>query len=87
MSLLSAIVIFLVGFVSGIVVRAVAGLAAIIALLLVILGVAAPDIGLIDFIVTQYYQGNELLFLAGLLFGIDAKQTRNVVVERSRDTR
>lgn len=87
MSLLSAIVIFLVGFVSGIVVRAVAGLAAIAALLLVILGVAAPDIGLIDFIVTQYYQGNELLFLAGLLFGIDAKQTRKVVVERSRDAR
>ncbi|ELZ87211.1 hypothetical protein C453_02634 [Haloferax elongans ATCC BAA-1513] len=82
MSLLAAVVIFVVGFVSGIVVRAVAGLAAIIALLLVVFGVAAPDIGLVDFIVTQYYSGNELLFLAGLLFGLDANNTREVVVER-----
>ncbi|WP_411964435.1 hypothetical protein [Haloferax sp. YSMS24] len=87
MSILSAVVIFLVGFVSGVVVRTVAGLAAIVALLLVIFGVAAPDIGLIDFIVTQYYRGNELLFLAGLLFGLDAKQTRKVVVERGRKER
>lgn len=87
MSLLAAVVIFLVGFVSGVVVRAVAGLAAIVALLLVVFGVAAPDIGLVDFVVTQYYQGNELLFLAGLLFGIDANQTRKVVVERQVDSR
>lgn len=87
MSLLTAVVIFLVGFGSGVVIRAVAGLAAIVALLLVVFGVAAPDIGLIDFIVTQYYQGNELLFLAGLLFGLDAKQTRKVVVERGRKER
>nr|WP_226908739.1 hypothetical protein [Haloferax massiliensis] len=87
MSLLTAVVVFLVGFVSGVVVRTVAGLAAIVALLLVIFGVAAPDIGLIDYIVTQYYQGNELLFLAGLLFGIDAKQTRQVVVDRGTSSK
>lgn len=82
MSLLSAVVVLLVGFVSGVAIRAIAGLAAIVALLLVVLGIAAPDIGLVDFVVTQYYQGNELLFLAGLLFGIDANRTRKVVVER-----
>ena len=82
MSLLAAIVVLVVGFVSGVVVRWVAGLAAIVALLLVILGWAAPDIGLVTYVVTQYYQGNELLFLAGLLFGIDAEKTKEVVVER-----
>ncbi|MBV0925176.1 hypothetical protein KTS45_13305 [Halomicroarcula limicola] len=82
MSLLTAAVVLVVGFVSGVVVRWVAGLAAIIALLLVILGVAAPDIGLVNYVIEQYYTGNELLFLAGLLFGIDAKQTKRVVVER-----
>jgi hypothetical protein len=82
MSLVSAIVIFLVGLVSGVVVRSVAGLAAVIALLLVIFGVAVPEIGLIDFILSEYYQGNELLFLAGLLFGIDAAKTREYVTDR-----
>lgn len=72
MSLLSAVVVFAVGLVSGAVIRTFAGLAAVVALLLVLLGVAAPEIGLIDFVVNEYYQGNELLFLAGLLFGIDA---------------
>jgi hypothetical protein len=74
MSLLSAAVIFLVGLVSGAVIRAFAGLAAVVALGLVIFGVAAPEIGLIEFVLQEYYQGNELLFLAGLLFGIDAQQ-------------
>ena len=72
MSLLSAIVVFVVGFLSGAVVRTFAGLAAVIALLLVVFGVAAPEVGLVDFVVREYYQGNELLFLAGLLFGLDA---------------
>ena len=71
-SLLSAIVVFVVGFLSGAVVRTFAGLAAVIALLLVVFGVAAPEVGLVDFVVREYYQGNELLFLAGLLFGLDA---------------
>jgi hypothetical protein len=34
--------------------------------------IAAPEIGLVDYVIRNYYQGNELLFLAGLLFGIDA---------------
>ncbi|WP_049920516.1 hypothetical protein [Haloferax sulfurifontis] len=87
MSLLTAVVVFFVGFVSGVVVRTVAGLAAIVALLLVIFGVAAPEIGLINYIATQYYQGNELLFLAGVLFGIDANQTRRVVVDRKTSSK
>jgi hypothetical protein len=81
MSLLAAAVVFLVGFLSGVVVAAVAGLAAIVALLLVVFGVAAPDIGLVDYVFQQYYLGNELLFLAGLLFGLDANKTRRVVSE------
>ena len=82
MSLVTAVVIFVVGFVSGVVVRWVAGLAAIVALLLVVLGLAAPEIGVVDYVVQQYYYGNELLFLAGLLFGIDARGTKEVVVDR-----
>ena len=85
MSLLTAIVVFVVGLVSGVVVRWVAGLAAIVALLLVILGVAAPEIGLVEHVLATYYEGNELLFLAGLLFGLDANNTREVVVERRTD--
>jgi len=79
MSLLTALVVFVVGFLSGVVVRWVAGLAALVALLLVIFGVAAPEIGLVNFVVERYYQGNELLFLAGLLFGLDAERTRELV--------
>ncbi len=82
MSLLGAAVVFVIGLVSGVVVRWVAGLAAVAALLLVVLGVAAPDVGVVDYVVSQYYAGNELLFLAGLLFGIDAPRTKEVVVER-----
>jgi hypothetical protein len=72
MSLFSAIVVFVVGLLSGVIIRTIAGLAALIALVLVIFGIAAPDIGLVDYVILNYYQGNELLFLAGLLFGIDA---------------
>ncbi|MFC6862760.1 hypothetical protein ACFQGE_04710 [Halomicroarcula sp. GCM10025817] len=72
MSLFSAIVVFVVGLFSGVIIRAIAGLAALIALVLVIFGIAAPDIGLVDYVIQNFYQGNELLFLAGLLFGIDA---------------
>jgi hypothetical protein len=77
MSVLSAIVIFVVGLVSGVVIRTVAGLAALVALGLVIFGIAAPELGLVDFVIRNYYQGNELLFLAGLLFGIDAHRAQN----------
>ncbi|MBV0903187.1 hypothetical protein [Haloarcula salina] len=79
MSLITALVVLVVGFLSGLVVRWVAGLAALVALLLVIFGVAAPEIGLVNFVIERYYQGNELLFLAGLLFGIDAERTREIV--------
>ena len=72
MSLFSAIVVFVVGLLSGVIIRTIAGLAALLALVLVIFGIAAPDIGLVDYVILNYYQGNELLFLAGLLFGIDA---------------
>ncbi|WP_135824344.1 hypothetical protein [Halorussus ruber] len=82
MALLEALVVFVVGFVSGTVVRWFAGLAAFVALVLVILGVATPQITLLDHIVQRYYLGNELLFISGFLFGIDAKQTKEVVVER-----
>ena len=30
----------------------------------------------------EYYRGNQLFFLSGFLSGIDAKQRKNVVVER-----
>ncbi|UPW00729.1 hypothetical protein M0R88_01175 [Halorussus gelatinilyticus] len=82
MALFEAIVIFLVGFVSGTVVRWFAGLAAIVALVLVVLGVTTPEIGLINQIIDQYYLGNELLFISGFLFGIDAERTTEVVAER-----
>ena len=82
MTLLSALVIFAVGLVSGLVVRWIAGIAAIVALVLALLGVTAVEISLVERIVQGYYVGNELLFLSGLLFGIDAKGTKKVVVER-----
>ena len=82
MSLLAAAVVFVVGLLSGVVVRWVAGLAAVVALVLVLLGWAAPDIGLVTYVVETYYLGNELLFLAGFLFGIDAEKTREVVIDR-----
>jgi len=83
-SLLAAIVVFVVGFVSGAVTRWVAGVAAVVALVLVLLGWVTPDplLPLVDGIVQQYYVGNELLFLSGFLFGIDHERTREVVVER-----
>lgn len=69
--LLEAIVVFVVGYVSGTVTRWFATLAAIAALLLAILGLAAPAT-LFDVIdpVFSVYDGNELLFLSGFLFAI-----------------
>ncbi|MFC5973287.1 hypothetical protein ACFPYI_18305 [Halomarina salina] len=71
MALLEALVIFVVGYVSGTVTRWFAGLAAIFALLLAILGLAAPGwfLNLLDPVLT-FYEGNELLFLSGFLFAI-----------------
>lgn len=84
MSLVSAVVVFVVGLLSGVVVRWVAGLAAIVALVLVLLGVSSLDVALVGFVLEQYYRGNELLFLAGLLFGIDSHNTRTAVERRRR---
>ena len=71
MGLLEAIVVFVVGYVSGTVTRWFAGLAAIAALLLALLGLAAPDsFFAIANPVLEFYYGNELLFLAGFLFAI-----------------
>lgn len=72
MSLVTAVVVFVVGYVFGRVTLMVAGLAAIAALLLAILGLAAPAV-LIDPLaefLTAYYVNNELLFLSGFLFGV-----------------
>ena len=82
MAFIESLVVFFVGFVSGTVVRWFAGLAAILALVLVVLGVTTPDVALVNQIIEQYYLGNELLFISGFLFGIDVEETKDVVVER-----
>ncbi|WP_137285164.1 hypothetical protein [Halorussus salinisoli] len=82
MALFEAVVIFVVGLLSGTVVRWFAGLAAFVALVLAVLGVTTLEIGLVSQIIDRYYLGNELLFISGFLFGIDAEQTKEVVVER-----
>jgi len=72
MSLLTAVVVFVVGYVFGRVTLVVAGLAAIVALVLAVLGLAAPEL-LVDPLsafLAAYYEGNELLFLSGFLFGV-----------------
>lgn len=76
MALLEAIFIFIVGFVSGTVTRWFAGFAAIVALLLAILGFAAPQ-SFFTLIapVLDIYSGNELLFLSGFLFAISRSQS------------
>jgi hypothetical protein len=70
-SLLSALVVFLVGYLSGRLTKWFAELAAIAALLLAILGLAAPEpvFSVLD-PVLAFYAGNELLFISGFLFGI-----------------
>jgi membrane protein YdbS with pleckstrin-like domain len=84
MSLLTAVGVFVVGFVSGAVTRWFAGLAAVLALILVLLGGVAPESlqSLVEYVVQRYYVGNELLFIAGFLFGIDANETKEAAVER-----
>ncbi|WP_435157765.1 hypothetical protein [Haladaptatus sp. DFWS20] len=87
MSLVMAIVAFIIGFLSGTVTRWFAGLAAFIALVLVILQLTPdPFLPFAEYVVQEYYIGNELLFISGFLFGIDAKRTKEVVVERRATT-
>ncbi|WP_436928508.1 hypothetical protein [Halosimplex halobium] len=71
MGLLEAILVFAVGYVCGAVTRIFAGVAAILALVLAVLGVALPAsiVGIVDPILGVYL-GNELLFLSGFLFAI-----------------
>jgi len=71
MTLLEAIAVFVVGYVAGAVTRIFAGLAAVIALVLAVLGIALPDsvLAVVD-PVLGVYLGNELLFLSGFLFAI-----------------
>lgn len=82
MGLLAAVAVLVVGFLSGTVIRWFAGLAAVVALVLAVLGIVPGSLPLVDHVVGAYYVGNELLFVSGFLFGIDAKRTREVVVER-----
>jgi hypothetical protein len=84
MTLVAALVTFVVGLLSGVVVGRVAGLAAFVALVLVLLGVTSVQLSVVDYVVREFYLGNELLFLSGFLFGIDARRARTVVVERGR---
>jgi len=72
MSLVGAAIVFLVGYVSGRVTLWLAGLAAVVALVLAVLGLAAPApvTNVVDDVLAAYYLGNELLFLSGFLFGV-----------------
>ena len=78
MGLLEAVVVFVVGYVSGTVTRWFAGLAAVAALLLAIFGLAAPPAlhSLVE-PVLSVYAGNELLFLSGFLFAIARRAERD----------
>ncbi|WP_440991721.1 hypothetical protein [Haloarchaeobius baliensis] len=71
MTLVEAVVIFVVGYLSGTVTRVFAGLAALVALVLAVLGLAAPA-SFFELLepVLSFYAGNELLFLSGFLFAI-----------------
>jgi len=71
MTLVEAAVIFVVGYISGAVTRVFAGLAAFVALVLAVLGLAAPG-SFFELVapVLAFYSGNELLFLSGFLFAI-----------------
>lgn len=60
---------FVVGFLTGTVTRWFAGLAAVVALVLAVLGLALPaSVLAIADPVLAVYAGNELLFLSGFLF-------------------
>jgi hypothetical protein len=88
MTLLESVFVFIVGYVSGAVTRWVAGLAAIAALVLAILGLAAPA-SVLDLIapVLDVYAGNELLFLSGFLFAIARDRRRRRSGSRNRNSR
>lgn len=71
MAVVEAVVIFVVGYLSGAVTRRVASLAAAAALVLAVFGLAAPaPLSGVVRPVLSVYAGNELLFLSGFLFAI-----------------
>lgn len=77
MALLEAVLVLAVGYLSGRVTRFVAKPAAIVALVLAIVGLAAPDAFFrLAKPVLSVYRGNELLFLSGFLFGIAHEESR-----------
>ena len=73
MTLLESVFVFFVGYVSGTVTRWFAGFAAVAALVLAVLGLAAPA-SFFELLapVVDVYTGNELLFLSGFLFAISS---------------
>lgn len=77
MGLLDAVVVLVVGYLSGVGTRLFAKIAAIVALVLAVLGMAAPA-SFFDLVepILGFYRGNELLFLAGFLFAIARGQER-----------
>ncbi|MFC4357139.1 hypothetical protein ACFO0N_04145 [Halobium salinum] len=92
MDLLALLVVFVVGYLAGRLTSWLAGLAALLALGLFVLGLAVPAsvTGVVDSVLTGFYEGNELLFLSGFLFGVAGgrkvvRQTRTVVSRRRRD--
>lgn len=78
MVLLDAVVVLVVGYVDGTVTRWFAGVAAVVALALAILGLAVPDsmLSLADPVIA-FYAGNELLFVSGFLFAIAHRERRD----------
>lgn len=76
MAFIDTLIIFVVGLISGTVTRWFAGLAAVAALVLAVLGATTPDVALVGFVLERYYFGNELLFLSGFLFGIEGGRRR-----------
>ena len=77
MALLEAALILLLGFLVGYLIRKVATAAAVVALALAVFGLAAPP-ALFDLLqpLLSVYAGNELVFIAGVLFAIGAGESR-----------
>lgn len=77
MAFLEAALILLLGFLVGYLTRLVAMAAAVVALVLAILGLAAPP-AIFDLIqpILDVYAGNELVFIAGFLFAIGAGESQ-----------
>lgn len=71
MALVEAVLVLIVGYLVGTLTRMLATAAAVVALLLAILGLAAPQ-SFFDLAepVLAIYRGNELVFIAGFLFAI-----------------